>query len=358
MDLKLISNIYIYSAMPKRPCAISMTDSDSTILLADKFGDVYTLPLLPQPLEAADAQIKPQPTEEITAAQLAKEERERLAEAKRKRTEISHDLPFTAQLLLGHVSMLVDVLAVTLPNESGKDRTYVLTADRDEHIRVSRYPQSFVIEGFCLGHEAFVSKLLAPSWDRTQLVSGGGDEFVLIWDWRSGKVLQKVNVAELVTSIVGGKVGGGKHDHGDAERGGAEKEFKTTVLGIWEVPELKAIIVTFESVPAAFIFTLDSEFTHAATLPLSGHPLDVTVDSASNAFYVSVVPSEGSPTIEKFAHAMGQWENITDRDGAVKKIAEKAAEVEFIGDEKVLNEGLLYATGLLRKGTGRAERDE
>lgn len=342
--------------MPKRPCAISMTDSDNTILLADKFGDVYALPLLPPPSETKS---RTQPTEKPTAAQLAKEERERLAEAKRKRTQISHDLPFTAQLLLGHVSMLVDILAITLPNKEGRDRTYVLTADRDEHIRVSRYPQSFVIEGFCLGHEAFVSTLLVPSWDKMQLVSGGGDEFLLRWDWRSGSVLEKVEVGELVKGVVGGKVGGGKYDHGDAEREGGEKEFKVTVVGMWEVPALRQLVVAFESVPAMFLFTLGERLTHAATLPLSGHPLGVAVDTANNVFYVSVVPSETfSPTIEKFAYTIDRWGNATEGNEAVRKISEKTAGVEFIGDEKVLNEGLLYATGLLRKGTGRAEKEE
>ena len=33
--------------MPKRPCAIALTADDSQILSADKFGDVYSLPLLP-----------------------------------------------------------------------------------------------------------------------------------------------------------------------------------------------------------------------------------------------------------------------------------------------------------------------
>lgn len=339
--------------MPKRPCAISMAESDSTILLADKFGDVYAMPLL-----EAVVQPKPEPTEKPTAAQLAKEERERLAEVKRKRTEISHDLPFTAQLLLGHVSMLVDILVVTIPEE-GKDRTYVLTADRDEHIRVSRYPQSFVIEGFCLGHEAFVSTLLAPSWDKTQLISGGGDEFLLRWDWRSGKMLEKVAVANLVKGIVGGKVGGGKHDHGDAERGGGEKEFKITVVGMWEVPELKTLVVAFESVPAIFVFALGSSLVHTATLPLSGHPLDTAVDTINNTFCISVVPtSEDAPTIEKFIYTTSQWENVTEVDNATRKIMEKTNEVQFVGDEKMLNEGLLYATGLLRKGTARTEREE
>lgn len=32
------------------------------------------------------------------------------------------------------------------------DNKYVITADRDEHVRVSRFPNGYNIESFCLGH--------------------------------------------------------------------------------------------------------------------------------------------------------------------------------------------------------------
>lgn len=33
-----------------------------------------------------------------------------------------------------------------------EDDKFVVTSDRDEHIRVSRYPNGYNIECFCLGH--------------------------------------------------------------------------------------------------------------------------------------------------------------------------------------------------------------
>ncbi len=54
------------------------------------------------------------------------------------------------KLVLGHLSMLLDALVT----ECGR---YLVTCDRDEKIRVSSYPNSHNIEGFCLGHTDFVT---------------------------------------------------------------------------------------------------------------------------------------------------------------------------------------------------------
>lgn len=47
--------------------------------------------------------------------------------------------------IVGHVSMVTDMV-LTL------DEKYVITSDRDEHIRVSRYPNGYNIESYCMGH--------------------------------------------------------------------------------------------------------------------------------------------------------------------------------------------------------------
>jgi hypothetical protein len=36
-----------------------------------------------------------------------------------------------------------------------KDNKYVITSDRDEHIRVSQYPKGHNIESYCLGHTRY-----------------------------------------------------------------------------------------------------------------------------------------------------------------------------------------------------------
>ena len=91
---------------------------------------------------------------------------------------------FKHELLLGHVSMLTDIASATVGS-----RSYIVTADRDEHIRVSRgIPQAHIIEGFCQGHEEFVSRLCFTK--SRHLVSGGGDAYLYVWDWLFYRLLE------------------------------------------------------------------------------------------------------------------------------------------------------------------------
>ena len=58
---------------------------------------------------------------------------------------------------MGHVSLVTTFLLTP-------DEKFIITADRDEHIRISWYPESFVIERYCLGHMKyeFICFAVAP----------------------------------------------------------------------------------------------------------------------------------------------------------------------------------------------------
>jgi tRNA (guanine-N(7)-)-methyltransferase subunit TRM82 len=57
----------------------------------------------------------------------------------------SHFNPSLGTLVLGHTSSLTTMLLTP-------DDQFLITADRDEHIRVSHYPKGYNIERFCMGH--------------------------------------------------------------------------------------------------------------------------------------------------------------------------------------------------------------
>jgi tRNA (guanine-N(7)-)-methyltransferase subunit TRM82 len=188
--------------MPKRPCALIITSDDRTIICGDKFGDVYALPVVQSDSSlSSSAQSSPVPPKPIVPAA-----NKFTVHTKRNHQALMNQLKSTNQaseksaptfehkLLLGHVSMLTDVIHVVLTLGNTK-RSYILSADRDEHIRVSRgIPQAHIIENFCLGHQDFVTKLCTPRSRPHLLISGGGDGTIFLWDWLGGKILQTMSL--------------------------------------------------------------------------------------------------------------------------------------------------------------------
>jgi tRNA (guanine-N(7)-)-methyltransferase subunit TRM82 len=204
--------------MPKRPSDMALTADNSTILIADKFGDVYAIPLVPsaETLEpsngdaaaAAAAETAPKaaakpPVSKGANAMVVHSQRnlKALEDQKRQRQnpppERKEGPAFTHELLLGHVSMLTAVAVAA----DAAGRPYILSADRDEHVRVSRgMPQAHVIASFCLGHAAFINALCLPRPD--VLVSAGGDDDLYVWDWLSGTLQAKVHLLGHVQAVV------------------------------------------------------------------------------------------------------------------------------------------------------------
>jgi tRNA (guanine-N(7)-)-methyltransferase subunit TRM82 len=197
--------------MPKRPCDLAVTSDDKTILVADKFGDVYSMPLIPtdeaavesgaaittpkgyQPMPSKGADNLTVHTQRNLKA-LIDQERQRQSNPQPKTKEAPK---FAHELLIGHVSMLTAIAVA----EDAQRRPYILTADRDEHIRVSRgIPQAHVIQEFCLGHGAFVNALCLPR--PGVLVSGGGDDELYAWDWLSGVLKGKTDLLGRVRQVV------------------------------------------------------------------------------------------------------------------------------------------------------------
>ena len=195
-------------AMPKRPCAIAITHDNSTIISADKFGDVYSLPLISLETSetARSATYTPEPpaksfTPAANELTIHSQRNRKALENQRRQTNKTAEKSepiFEHRLLLGHVSMLTDIALVGLGG-----RNYIITADRDEHIRISRgIPQTHVIEGFCLGHSEFVSRICVPLNRSHLLVSGGGDDELLLWEWESGNLASKADLKKYVSAVM------------------------------------------------------------------------------------------------------------------------------------------------------------
>lgn len=218
--------------MSRRPSSITLTADDTTILCADKFGDVYALPLLPTPEEENLASPEAEPTGSkekewipsattltVHSGRNRKTLEDQLKQKAKGPAKSKEPMRFKHDLLLGHVSMLTDVISVKC-----ESRDYIITADRDEHIRISRgIPQTHIIEGFCFGHSAFVSRLcLTPSG---LLVSGGGDDDLYVWDWQNYRLVTKLPLHQLVSDFMV-ELNGTQEDASGAD-------LKVAVCGIW-----------------------------------------------------------------------------------------------------------------------------
>ncbi|KAL6715937.1 tRNA (guanine-N(7)-)-methyltransferase non-catalytic subunit trm82 [Lecanora helva] len=262
--------------MPKRPCAITMTPDNSDIICADKFGDVYSLPLLGQTIdssisnvnkddapsgqaiEASPARFTPSATS-LTVhtrgnrAALKQQEKAPVSRVEKMSFKFDHEL------ILGHVSLLTDVICASIGA-----RDYLLTSDRDEHIRISRAkPQTHITEGYCLGHTEFVSKLcLFPTLPHL-LLSGGGDDYLILWNWRLRTIQQQIDLRSHVESFWHLK---GKSTTSNAQkiespeapkpRSSEDDRFAVANIVVTDIQSQIEVIITCEGIPALFFFSL------------------------------------------------------------------------------------------------------
>ncbi|KAI5798870.1 hypothetical protein EDC01DRAFT_649584 [Geopyxis carbonaria] len=340
-------------ALPKRVGGLAFLENDTKLVVADKHGDVFLMPLIitemPSPVE--------KPQDPAGSGQLpAGPERDAEAARRRARTEIDYNLPYEHKFIIGHVSMLLAVYPVSLPADhpaaAGKAKNWIITADRDEHIRVTRYPQTFVIDQFLLGHESFVAKLLSPSWNRTGLISGGGDTYLVEWDWLSGRRVQRIDLASHVHSVLAKSTLSGDTEPmsvSTTEPGA----FKIAVNGLWELPHpnVKGVLVGVEKVPALFIFTQSSAgLAYTSKIPLTGNLLDVAVIAPENRILVAMCPLQGPSTLLQAYEftSEGAWAKV--EHPVVQSVSDAVTTVNVPEHlEEAVRANVLYSVGTLRK---------
>jgi WD40 repeat protein len=142
----------------------------------------------------------------------------------------------SGRLLLGHTaSMLTDIQLVR--------QDTLLTADRDEKVRVSSFPQTCIIKGYLLGHSAFVSCIDVITQSDI-VVTCSGDHTLRLWtlstyteiareDMGEKLPIQVSATSELVTVIF----------------------HNTNAIHVYSVPELKLVqTLNSDSQPIALTF--------------------------------------------------------------------------------------------------------
>lgn len=218
---------------PKRPSAICTSMDDKEVIIADKFGDVYSISMDPDSKILSDDELVP---------------------------------------ILGHVSMLTGVECSVDENS----KPVIFSADRDEHIRISYYPKSFVVKKWLFGHKEFISSLVLPSWlDGRVLVSAGGDQFIKTWNWQTDESFS-IDITSLIEDKLTDK-------HLTPEKFQNEKgdQQEYCISHLVPVQATKQIIAIFERIPYLFLFNLadDGQLSYVDEFKVSN---DIITATASN----------------------------------------------------------------------------
>ncbi|XP_066891286.1 tRNA (guanine-N(7)-)-methyltransferase non-catalytic subunit WDR4 isoform X2 [Kogia breviceps] len=173
----------------RRCTALTFTASEEKVLVADKSGDVYSFSVL--------------------------------------------EPHGNGKLELGHLSMLLDVAV-------SPDDRYVLTADRDEKIRVSWAAAPHNIESFCLGHTEFVSRIFVVPDHPELLLSSSGDRTLRLWQYRSGRELHCCHLPSLQ----------------EPTEPWSDKRFAASRITYWRQEGCVALLC--DGLPAVCLFRLDA----------------------------------------------------------------------------------------------------
>ena len=135
----------------KKVACVDFSSDGQTVLFADRFGEVYSVPL--QPGDTSPS------------------------------------------LLLGHLSPVSHLRLAP----SGRA---VLSADREGHVRSSCYPHAFVIESFYLEHTSPLQVMLPMSEAPLLLTAAAEGREVCLWKFHGGTLVESLSAAALRSRLV------------------------------------------------------------------------------------------------------------------------------------------------------------
>lgn len=90
------------------------------------------------------------------------------------------DIARDTKTLLGHTTSMIVHLSVN------RDSTLLLTADRDEKVRVSGFPRTSLVQSYCLGHTQSLTRVAASALTPELAVSTSLDNTLKLWGVMDG----------------------------------------------------------------------------------------------------------------------------------------------------------------------------
>ncbi|NXG50036.1 WDR4 methyltransferase, partial [Psilopogon haemacephalus] len=233
-------------SVSRRCTSLAITAAEDKILIADKSGDVYSYSI----------------------------------------TEPQAD----GKLELGHLSLLLDVAL-------SPDDKYILTADRDEKIRVSLTKAPYNIVSFCLGHKEFVSKILVIPNYPDLLLSASGDSTLRLWEYKSG---EEVYCCHL-SSICGSET--------------TKTDQKYPVSRITYCSQGGYVAILCVCISTVYIFQLDAnarQLVYRQQISLKQKIWDIAFEETGNLW---ILEEDSEAPLQLYRPCDGEWKPAFDDEG-------------------------------------------
>ncbi|XP_052530217.1 tRNA (guanine-N(7)-)-methyltransferase non-catalytic subunit WDR4 [Tympanuchus pallidicinctus] len=188
---------------------------------------------------------------------------------------------------LGHLSMLLD--AALSP-----DDRYILTADRDEKIRVSLTKAPYNIVSYCLGHEEFVSRIFVVPNYPDLLLSASGDCTLRLWKYETG---EEVYCCHL-SSICGSET--------------TKMDQKYIVSRIAYCCQGSYVAILCDCIPTVYIFQLDAvaqQLVYREQISLKHKCWDIAFEETGEIW---ILQEDSEAPLQLYRPCDGQWKSVTD----------------------------------------------
>ncbi|XP_035752362.1 tRNA (guanine-N(7)-)-methyltransferase non-catalytic subunit WDR4 isoform X2 [Egretta garzetta] len=233
----------------RRCTSLVITAAEDKILVADKSGDVYSYSI----------------------------------------TEPQAD----GKLQLGHLSLILDVAL-------SPDDRYILTADRDEKIRVSLAKAPYYIVSYCLGHKEFVSKILVIPNYPDLLLSASGDSTLRLWEYKSG---EEVYCCHL-DSVCGPET--------------TKTDQKYPPSRITYCCQGGYVAILCDCIPTVYVFQLDAiaqQLVYRQQISLKHKGWDIAFEETGDLW---ILQEDSEAPLQLYRPCDGQWKAVTDDKGLQK----------------------------------------
>ncbi|KFV50906.1 tRNA (guanine-N(7)-)-methyltransferase non-catalytic subunit WDR4, partial [Tyto alba] len=197
------------------------------------------------------------------------------------------------KLELGHLSLLLDVAL-------SPDDQYILTADRDEKIRVSLAKAPHYIVSYCLGHKEFVSKILVIPNHPDLLLSASGDSTLRLWEYKSGEEVYCCHLSNICEPEI------------------AKTDQKYPVSRITYCCQGGYVAILCDCIPTVYIFQLDAtaqQLIYRQQISLKHKVWDIAFDETGDLW---ILEEDSEAPLQLYRPCDGQWKRVTDDKGLQK----------------------------------------